>query len=411
MEGVVSHPVLLPDGTILTTPGYHADSGLLLWLPDGLEVSVPEEPTRADAVWSKNVLLDVVSDFPFKTNAHKSAWLASLLTPLARRAFEGTAPLTLADGNVAGVGKGLLVDVGFLIVTGRPASVMGYTNDKEELRKAITTLALEGDEMVLLDNVTGPFGNAVLDRALTATHWKDRILGGNSKYDGPLNASWYATANNAYLVGDTPRRVMPIRLESQEERPEERDKFKYPNLREHVLKNRGQLLSAALTILRAYCLAGRPQRRKLKPWGSFEGWSALLRGAVVWVMMPDPADTREDLRHGSCPEADALAALYAGIEALDPKGQGLTVASIIEQAELHRTNPIAKALHEALLVLCPNQSKPGTLSAQSVGMKLHHLCNRVIGGKILERLPDTKTGARWRVVRSGTSGTSGTNSG
>jgi hypothetical protein len=30
LEGVVSHSVLLPDGTILATPGYHADSGLLL---------------------------------------------------------------------------------------------------------------------------------------------------------------------------------------------------------------------------------------------------------------------------------------------------------------------------------------------------------------------------------------------
>src|SRR5262249_23151043 len=145
--------------------------------------------------------------------------------------------------------------------------------------------------------------------------------------------------------------------------------------------------------------------------GSFEDWSALIRGAVVWVLMPDPADTREELRLGSCPEADALAALYAGLEALDPKGQGLTVASIIEQAEIHGAKPAVKALREALLVLCPNQSKPGAPIAQSVGMKLHHLCNRVIGGKVLERLPDTKTGARWRVVRSGTSGTSGTKSG
>src|SRR5208283_5133025 len=108
------------------------------------------------------------------------------------------------------------------IVTGRRASAMGYTNDKEELRKAITTLAVEGDEMVLLDNVTGAFGNATLDRAITATRWKDRILGGNTQYDGPLAVSWYATGNNLYVVGDTPRRLLPIRLESPMERPEER---------------------------------------------------------------------------------------------------------------------------------------------------------------------------------------------
>src|SRR5262249_37323829 len=35
LEGVVSHAVLLPDGSILATPGYGADSGLLLWMPKG----------------------------------------------------------------------------------------------------------------------------------------------------------------------------------------------------------------------------------------------------------------------------------------------------------------------------------------------------------------------------------------
>jgi hypothetical protein len=407
LEGAVSHPVLLRDGTILATPDYDAGSGLLLWLPEGLEISVPEKPSRRDVHWAEFQLLDVVSDFPFKTDADRSAWLAALLTPLGRRAYDGAVPLFLFNGNVAGVGKGLLVNVISLIVTGRDASMMGYTNNREELRKAITTLALEGDEMVLLDNVTGPLGNDVLDRALTATHWKDRILGGNNQYDGPLNATWYATANNAYIVGDTSRRVLPIRLVSPEEHPEERAGFKYPDLRAHVRARRGELLSHALTILRAYCLAGRPKPKPLTSWGSFEGWTDLVRAAVVWLRMPDPVDTREDLRQGGCPEEVALAALYAGIEALDPMGQGLTVASIVENAARRMGNPIVKALLEALPILCPNADKPGTLpSPKSLGMKLHHLCDRVVDGKVLQRLSDTRSGARWRVVRCGTSGSS-----
>jgi hypothetical protein len=406
LEGIVSHPVLLRDGTILATPGYDARSGLLLWLPNGLEISVPEAPTLLDALMAKRALLDLVSDFPFKGAAHESAWLASLLTPLARYAFEGASPLNLLDGNVAGVGKGLLADVSFLIVTGRRASVMGYTNNKEELRKAITTLALEGDEMVLLDNVTGAFGSDVFDRALTATFWKDRILGGNNQYDGPLNATWYATANNAYIVGDTARRVLPIRLVSPEEHPEERTGFKYPDLRKHVLDNRGRLLSAALTVLRAYCRAGCPAQN-LKSWGSFEGWTDLVRAAVVWLQMPDPADTREDLRQSGCPEEVALTALYAGIEALDPRGQGLTVAALVENAGRHMGDPAVKAFLDALPILCPNADRPGTLpSPKSLGMKLHHLCDRVVDGRVLERLSDARSGARWRVVRCGTSGTS-----
>ena len=37
-------------------------------------------------------------------------------------------------------------------------------------------------------------------------------------------------------------------------------------------RNRGQLLSAALTILRGWIAAGRPTHG-LVPWGSYEGWS------------------------------------------------------------------------------------------------------------------------------------------
>lgn len=405
LEGVVSHPVLLRDGTIMATPGYDAGSGLLLWLPQGLDISIPDTPALNDALAAKEELLDVVSDFPFKADADKSAWLAALLTPLCRRAFNGTVPLFLFNGNVAGVGKGLLVNTISLIDTGRDASVMGYTNYREELRKAITTVALEGDEIVLLDNVTDALGNDVLDRALTATHWKDRILGGNTQYDGSLNATWYATSNNAYIVGDTTRRVMPIRLVSPEEHPEERTGFKYPDLRKHVLDNRGRLLTHALTILRAYCLAGRPAQ-ELNPWrGSFEGWTDLVRAAVVWLGMRDPADTREDIRQGASPEQIALTALYAGIETLDLAGRGLTAAAIIDKAAACMGNPTVKALLDALPLLCPSKDRPGVLpSAISLGKRLHNLKDRVVDDKVLQQLPDTRAGALWRVVRCGDSG-------
>jgi hypothetical protein len=403
LEGVVNHPVLFEDGTVLAEPGYHPDSGLLLWLPGGLEVSVPEAPTHPDAVRARDVLLDVVSEFPFKEPAHGSAFLAALLTPLARFAFEGPAPLFIADGNTPGCGKGLLLDVIFLAVCGRRASVMGYTNDQEELRKAVTAVAVGGDEMVLLDNVAGAFGNAVLDRALTATHWKDRILGGNSLYDGPLTVTWYATANNVTVVGDTPRHLLPVRLESPDERPEERGGFRYPDLRQHVLAHRGRLLSAALTILRAYILAGRPQRPPLKSWGSYEGWSALVRGAVAWVLLPDPGEARADLPAASCPEAEAWDSVYAGVAYLDPAGQGVTVAAIVEAANSPGTDPTLQALKDALLHLCPPRDKAGVLNAQSVGPKLNQYRGRVVGGRRLERLATKShaTAPRWRVIEVG----------
>ena len=49
-----------------------------------------------------------------------------------------------------------------------------------------------------------------------------------------------------------------------------------------------------MTILQGYCVAGRPSTG-LTPWGSFEGWSALVRQSIVWCGLPDPGDTRQEL--------------------------------------------------------------------------------------------------------------------
>ncbi len=48
-----------------------------------------------------------------------------------------------------------------------------------------------------------------------------------------------------------------------------------------------------LTILGAYVQAGRPSMN-LRHWGSFEGWSDLVRGAVVFAGLPDPGDVPVD---------------------------------------------------------------------------------------------------------------------
>src|SRR5205085_1640494 len=109
-----------------------------------------------------------------------------------------------------------------------------------------------------LDNLAGAVGNDVLDAALTADWWKDRLLGGNRGFDGPLHVCWFATGNNVQLRADTARRVCHVRMETADERPETKAGFKYPDLRQHVRANRGPLLSAGLTILRGWVVGGRP---------------------------------------------------------------------------------------------------------------------------------------------------------
>jgi hypothetical protein len=357
---------------------------------------VPPDPTKDEVIEARDTLLDVVSDFPFLSDVYKATFLAALLTPLARYAFSGPAPLFLIDSNIRGSGKGLSLDVIALVTTGRAMPVMANPETDEEARKRITALAVGGDPLILIDNIAGSLGSPALDAALTSTVWQDRILGRTEIVKMPLLATWYATGNNVVLLADTSRRVAHIRLESKLENPEERDGFKYPNLREHIRQNRGRLLACALTILHAYSAAGWPDM-KLKPWGSFEGWSDLVRSAVVWADMDDPGDTRKELRSRSDQEAGALLAILDGIEYLDKLGGGLTVSQIISlatSADHWEQKPVV-ALREAIIQLCPTRGKDFP-SHCSIGKKFQHLEGRVAGGKYLHRETVDHTGV-WSV--------------
>jgi hypothetical protein len=395
LEAVVDYPVLRPDGTILSRPGYDPDTGLLLHLVEQ-QLLFPENPSKDDAVKACDDLLEVVCDFPFERDEHRAAWLAALLTPLARFAFSGPAPLFLVDANVRGAGKGLSLHAIAKIVTGEQFPIATYTDDQEELRKRITSLAMGGDRLVLLDNVIGNFGKAVLDAALTGTSWKDRILGGNRIYERPLYVSWFATGNNVTIGGDTPRRICPIRLESPHARPEERHIFRHPNLLAWVGENRSRLLAAALTILRAYFVAGCPDQN-LPAWGSYEGWSALVRSAVVWVGMPDPRRACVSLQDQADVAAVHMETLLDCWQQMDPEGHGLTAAQVIDAIypKQSQSQSSVPAFHSDMkAVLDTILAKP---DSRSLGNSLRTYKRRVFGERYLDQAGKQKRAVRWAV--------------
>ena len=276
LAGFVESPTLRPDGTVIEAPGYDDRTGLYLDLRCHVP-KVPEDPSVHDARTALAVLVELVGDFPFKADAHRAAWVAALLTSLARHAFDGPAPAFLVDANASGAGKTKLCDLVSIIATGREAPRMTAPKSDDEARKAITATALSGDPIVLVDNIAGVFGGQTWDAALTGTVWKDRLLGrndGDASVTVPLRITWLASGNNVMLRGDLHRRIAHIRLESPLEAPDARDDFKHPDLLGHARRERGRIIQAALTILRAYFAAGCPDQR-LPAWGSFEAWSKL----------------------------------------------------------------------------------------------------------------------------------------
>lgn len=371
VAAIVETPMFRPDGSILDEPGYDEVTGLL-YRPNAV-VEVPKNPTHADAISARDELLDVVHDFPFASEAYKSSWLACALTPLARYGFEGPSPLFLVDANTRGSGKSMLADVVGSIACGKTLPRTPPAEDEAEERKRITALALSGDRLVLIDNVKR-LGSAALDAVLTSTWWRDRVLGEGKVFEGEIKAVFIATGNNVELLGDLTRRVCHIRLESMHERPEQRSDFKHPDLLPWVRAEAPRLAKAALTILRAYHVAGRPAQ-KVQPWGSYEGWNRLVSHALVWVGMADPNEARQELVEAADTERLSLASFLS--EFRKYATWGATARDLVDDIE---TAPSSHAkVRDALYELVPPyKGKPP--SALQVGKKFSAVKGRVAGG-------------------------------
>jgi len=205
-----------------------------------------------------------------------------VLSLAGRYAIRGNIPLYAVRSTVRGSGKSLLVDAICLSATGRPAPRWPQVLEEDEERKRLMTLALDGDVCTHIDNVTRPLGSPALNTALTASMFKDRILGRTQTSEAPMHTVFFASGNNMRFKGDTARRVVPIDLDPRMERPEERTGFTHSPLLPWVKQEHPRLLAAALTILKAYCAADCP-KQGITPFGSFEPWSDLVRSGFELV--------------------------------------------------------------------------------------------------------------------------------
>lgn len=399
VAGVADAPFIRPDGSICQTSGYDPATGVVL-VAAGEFPSAPESPSQDDAARAVLDLEEVVSDFKFEAPEHRSAWIALALTVAGRFAFEGPSPMFAIDANIRGAGKGLLAQAASIISTGEETPVSTYPSDQDELRKQITTAAISGDRIILLDNIEGRLGDGTLDRVLTCATWRDRLLGSSDQVKLPMTAVWVATGNNMQIGADTARRIVHVRLDVLSEAPENRSDFRHPNLGSWIRQERARLHMACLTVLSAYILAGRPPSG-MPPLGSFEGWSNLVRSACVWVGLPDPCLTRRQLvEHGDSVH-EVLANVIEAWKVADPDHRGIVLAELAARlwSASDSAQPLAAAdeeLKRALEELCSGTRAP---RARELGNKLRKFRRRVVKGWYLDTCKDEQTsaGKRWKL--------------
>jgi hypothetical protein len=262
----------------------------------------------------------------------------------------------------------------------------------------IFSILLAGDPLVLFDNVTNMLVSDALDAVLTGTVYSQRLLGVSEDRRVAIRTVFLVSANNARLSTDLVRRSLGCRLEPDVEQPETRTGFRVPDLLGHVRRERSRYLCAALTVLRAYVVAGRP-RVDARPMGSYEAWCRVVRDSLVWAGAADPAVTQDALRESADVERDELRDLLTAWHTV--LGDRLvTVRELLNTAQTGRvpgiepehrvggkfarppgeTNCEQGMLLDALRGVTPNGAEPTT---HTIGNRLRTMRGRIVGGLVL----------------------------
>jgi hypothetical protein len=212
----------------------------------------------------------------------------------------------------------------------------------------------------------------------------------------PNRLFWLASGNNLEFGGDILRRTIHVRLESDLENPEARKGFRHSPLLPWITKERPRLVVAALTILRGFLEAGCPDER-LSTMGSFEEWSGIVAGAVVWIGLPDPQSTRVDLDVSADREKSTLAVLIDALAAAcEGRPGGVTAKELLEAAG---ADARLTHLRDVLEDLPGNKGK--TVGARELGDLLRRSRRRVVRGRRIDSRPDRTNVARWYVESVG----------
>lgn len=278
-------PYMTARGVPHVAPGYNPESRLYYEPSASFRVNaIPENPTVADIKEAVTILDEPLADFPFVSETDRAHALALQLVPFATELIEGAIPAHGVSKPTRGSGGGLLVDVALWPALGGPGPKLTTPSDESEWRRTIFAKLLQGSPIISIDNIDRPLASPALASAITEDVVEDRLIRQSATARVSARRIWTLCGNNLALSDEMSRRTIPIRIDAGVERPELRTNFRHSDLRRWVQGRRGRLVWAALVILRAWYVAGRPLGRQTM--GSFEAWARTLGGILDHIERP-----------------------------------------------------------------------------------------------------------------------------
>jgi hypothetical protein len=387
LVGVTHTPIVRADGTILDVPGYDQQTGML-YLPslDLVVPPVPKKPTLADRKRARRLVITMVEDFPFITPHDLANYLGALITPVLRPLTPPPYKQVLIGAPQPGSGKSLLAWMMRELHGGVFKSDFPTTED--ELRKFITsTLHATTGPVVQMDNVRGVLKSAVYEGLLTSQDYSDRPLGETAMLGLRNDRLWVVTGNNLSIGGDLERRTLWSTIDAGQEHPEERSSFRTPHLEAWVTGNRGELLWAILTLIRAWVVDGQPTDKQPTSDG-YGYWVAVLRGILGNSELGETVGTvghSESVQGRSDPESEDWARFLASVSRAFGPAEW-TVADVLASTdELDSDNPEHVRVEDLPGELAEKLARSRIGTAKSLGAVLKSHNGRWEGGLAVVR--------------------------
>ncbi|MEN8136174.1 MAG: hypothetical protein ABFS18_11660 [Thermodesulfobacteriota bacterium] len=387
LNGLVRQPYLRPDGSLMTAAGHDPDTGIF-GVFDAREFSIPDTPTRRQAEASLVVLKDLLVEFSFVSESDQVAALAAMLTATIRSSL-AHAPMFHVRAHMVGSGKSYLCELITAFATPQRGTPTTFPAGDEECRKLLLAELLRAPAVVEFDNLTGDLvAHKSLCTVLASEYMSGRILGVSKTATVSTRTLFLSSGNNVGPVQDMTRRCISIRLDPGCETPAARS-FTRPDLVRDVLRERGRYVSAALTIVRAWIVAGRP-KNTCKSLAGYGEWSDLCRQPLLWLNCADPTVSVFEAMSDD-PDRATLRRLQTAWQAEFGKSPAMVRDAVKHSGEFSDEDI---ELHE---VLCDIAGERGEINRRKLGWWIKRHAGRIVDGRRFIRASGNRSAEAWRV--------------
>ncbi len=387
LNGLARQPYLRPDGSLMTAAGYDTATGMF-GVFDAREFSVPDKPTRAQAEAALALLKSLLVEFSFAGDSDLAAALVAMLAAAIRPSL-AHAPMIHARAHMVGSGKSYLCELITAFATPQRGTPTTFPADDEECRKLLLAELLRAPAVVEFDNLTGDLvAHKSLCTVLTSEFMSGRILGVSKTATVSTRALILSSGNNVGPVQDMTRRCISIRLDPGCETPAARS-FTRPDLVRDVLRERGRYVSAALTIVRAWIVTGRP-KAICKSLAGYGDWSDLCRQPLLWLGCADPTVSVFEAMTED-PDRETLARLLTSWFTVFGKTPAMVRDAVKQAITFNDENA---ELREVLRDIADER---GEINRRKLGWWIRRHAGRIVNGQRFVRASGNRSAEAWQV--------------